>query len=466
MHRMVKIGMRSAYGILPGLLAGLLAGAEPSAPPRPILESDDAVIERPRTLTPERSDRQPAGRSVNPTGGPSKPSAAGGAGSAPRQGGTAPGNGPGGRTAAGSRTSGPAAAAERTAPPPPSIEHDTVILVNEQRFRGTVLAAQPDPAWVAINTGTGTLRLPRDTVLRVEYGLTARMGQVKATDLAGLVDLARWCRANGRNPEALQLMTKAVALPGCDTPSRGLYATLVDELDGADKALPLYIGYRNAGGDEPAILARLAELQAARSAWEEQMRALGLDPGASAAAGTPMPAATASAVEEGYERYKWDPDQPAYSAPATIALTTLVTPEGPRRVMDLTVQPHPTNTQIDKAAIVMRRPLTLKGRAKLGMLVANRGSEEIRIGIAVKTGQEWTYFESRPQLVKPTDSGKEFQQLTFDLGASDFKSKATNWDHTAAITGLDQVRELQILVHNGRRDASLWIAGIAFEGGE
>ena len=164
----------------------------------------------------------------------------------------------------------------RTGPAPAAIEHDIVILTNEQRFLGTVLSDQPDADWLSINTGNGTLRLARERVARVEFGLTARMGRVKTDDLAGLIDLAYWCRANGRNPQALALLTKAVALPDCDLKTRGLYAQLVDEQEGADKALPLYIAYRNAGGTDAELLARLSELEKARSDWEEQMRALGL----------------------------------------------------------------------------------------------------------------------------------------------------------------------------------------------
>ena len=356
-------------------------------------------------------------------------------------------------------------AAERTGPAPTAIEHDTVILTNEQHFLGTVLTDQPDPAWVAINTGSGVMRIPRERVARVEYGLTARMGKVKVDDLAALVDLAMWCRANGRNAQALVLLTKAVTLAGCDLKTRGLYAQLIDEQDGADKALPLYIAYRNAGGTEPEIIARLGELETARTAWEEQMRALGLDTGATDS-GAPRANATPSSVEEGYEKYKWDSDSLDWSSPAKPTLVTLVTPEGPRRVMQVDVEPHPSKPDVDKAAIVLRRPLALRSGAKLTMLVANRGTSDLRLGIAVKSGAEWTYFESKPQSVAATQTGQEFTQLSFDLGASDFKTQASGWAHSARIANLEQVRELQILLHNGTKSGSVWIAGIAFEGGE
>jgi hypothetical protein len=440
--------MRIAYMILAPLLSTALAeaGEHGGGAPKPRLEPAPQRRVEPNAptsaagATTARTLRSPATVGSQPSNAP----APGGSPTAP----SAPGTPP------------------RTGPAPQAIEHDTVILTNEQQFLGTVLSDQPDPAWVAINTGSGVLRLARDRVARVEYGLTARMGKVKADDLAALVDLAMWCRANARNPQALELLTKAVALAGCDLKTRGLYAQLVDEQEGADKALPLYIAYRNAGGTEPEIIARLGELETARTAWEEQMRALGLDPGATAAAGAPMAAATSSAVEEGYEKYKWDSDSLDWSSPAKPTLVTLVTPEGPRRVMQVDVEAHPSKPNVDKAAIVLRRPLALRSGAKLTMLVANRGTADLRLGIAVKSGADWTYYESKPQNVVATQSGQEFTQLSFDLGASDFKAQSTGWAHSARIAHLEQVRELQILLHNGSKSGSVWIAGIAFEGGE
>lgn len=442
--------MQSAYTPFASLLLTAVAIAAEPAPPRPVMPPDDnAPAASARRLAPTKPANAPTSAPAKPGAGTSKPASPATA-----------------TTTAATTGSAAAADGQRTGPAPSAIEHDTVILVNEQRFLGTVLASQSDPDWVTINTGTGVLNIPRDRVKRVEFGLTARMGRVKADDLAGLVDLARWCRANARNPQALALLGKAVALPECDLETRGLYAQLVDEIEGADKALPLYLAYRNGGGSAADILARLAELETARTAWEEQMRAMGLNPGASDESGQPVAAATSSAVEEGYEKYKWTPDALDWSSPAKPTLITLVTPEGPRRVMQIDVEPHPSKPEVDKAAIVLRNQLSVRQGSKLTMLVANRGSDDLRLGIAVKTGGEWTYYESKTQVAPATQSGQEFTQLSFDLGASDFKAKSSDWAYSARIAGLDQLRELQILVHNGRKEGSVWIAGITFEGGE
>lgn len=452
--------MPLARTLLPLALLVAVQAAErvpaPPVPPPPLLEPDIPAPDLPTADDRNQTDgvapthgrqrlRPASGNARQPRTPPAKPAPPPAAAEPPAAGGPEP---------------------ERTGPPPPAVEHDIIILVNRQRFRGTVLSDQPDPAWVAINTGSGVMRIPRDTIAKVELGLTARIGRLKPDDLDGTIALARECRAYARSSDAHQLLARAVTLPGCDLDTRGLYAQLVDELEGADKALPLYLAYRNAGGGDAAILARLAELETARNAWEEQMRALGLDPGASLAAGSPVPAATASTVEEGYEKYKWNQDSLEWSSPAKPTTLTLVTPEGPRKVMQIDVEPHPSKPDIDKAAIILRQPLTLRPGQKLNLLAANRGSTDLRLGIAVKTGSAWTYYESLPKVVPGSSSGQEFVALTFDLGAADFKSKASNWAHTARIGDLDRVRELQLLIHNGRFAGSLWVAGISFAGGE
>lgn len=451
MHRMTTMGMRAAYTLLIPVLSLMAVEPPPgiSVPrPRPILENGQAAPAT-RTMGGASTSARPA-RPEAPAAGPATAGKPGGGAKTP----------PPAKAPASDETATPADGTASGS----TIDHDTVILTNEQRFQGTVLANQDTPDQVAINTGSGVLVISRNRVARVEYGLTARMGKVKKDDLAGLVDLAHWCRSNRRNAEALQLLVKAVALPGCDIKTRGLYAQLVDEIEGAEHALPLYVAYRNGGGDDAEILARLSELEKARQAWEEQMRALGLDPGASSESGAPVAAATASQVEEGYEKYTWVGDNPKFANPVTISQTVLATPDGPRKVLQVDYQPNPDNAGVDKAAVVLRRQVQLDLTKKMTFLAANRSAKDVRIAIAVKTGTDWTYYESPTQSLPSTSSGQEFVSLSFDLGASTFKSAASQWAHSGRIEHPEMVRELQILIHNGRNEGSLWLAGIAFSG--
>lgn len=343
-------------------------------------------------------------------------------------------------------------------------DRDLIILDNAQRFRGTVVSEQSDAEWVTVDTGSGRLRLPRARIARVEYGLAARVAQVAPGDLQGLIDLAHWCRAHGHHEQARAALNRAVAFPDCPLAVRGLHARVVDELEGPEVALPLYIAYRNAGGEDPELLARLAELEAARAAWAEQLRGLGLDPEATLREGRPVAAASATPVDEGYERFPWVADHPQWSAPARIETITLLTPEGPRRVLQVDVEPQPDKPALDKAALVLRRPLQLTGRRAFGLLVANASDREIRIALALKTGAQWTYHESRALPVPPGGAAQEFVPLSFDLTAADFKTQASGWAHRARVADLHQVREVQIVIYHGRRSLRLWLAGIGLHG--
>jgi hypothetical protein len=352
----------------------------------------------------------------------------------------------------------------KAAEPTSTVDPDIVILRNQQRFSGTVLSNQSDPDVVAINTGTGILRLRRDIIASVHLGLTARIGQVKTDDAEGLVTLAAECRSRRRNREALDLLKRAVALPTCELRARGLYAELIDELEGPETALPLYLAYRAAGGDDPAILGRLKELETARQLWEQEMRNQGLDPVATAATGQPTPSATATPIDEGLEKFGWMGDD-RWANPVKTTQISLVTTEGVRKVLQVDYDGHPEKS-FDKAAVVLRRPLQLKGGAKLGFLLCNRAGKEIALAIALKAGPNWTYFESPPQRVQAAGQAEEFVSVSFDLGAANFKSEASGWAYNARLEHIDNVRELQVLIMNGKSKGQILLAGIGLDAPE
>jgi hypothetical protein len=363
---------------------------------------------------------------------------------------------------------GPATTAATTAattPPKPTTAPlllDTVLLANGQRIEGTVYAMQPDPDRLAIGTGSGILHVRRELVASIDYGLTARMGRVKADDLPGLVDLAMWCRAMGYQRQAMTLLAKAVALPGCDLPTRAIFATLVDEMEGPERALPLYAAYRAAGGDDPAILARLAELEQARADWEGKMRSAGLDPAKAEASGELAMSATSSAVESGYEVKNWRSENPKFANPASCSQETILTPQGPRRVLRVEYTASPTEPRLDKAAIGLRTQLALTERTQLILQAQNLTERDLRLAVAVKTGDQWTYHESLSQTLPRPSNANEFSTITFDLAAATFKTQASGWANNARIGKLDQVCELQILILNGRTSGTIRFAGVYF----
>ena len=82
----------------------------------------------------------------------------------------------------------------------------------------------------------------------------------------------------------------------------------------------------------------------------------------------------------------------------------------------------------------------------------------IRVAIALKTGQ-WVYFESAQQTVKTADGWKE---LRFDLKGKEFKSQKSDWVNNTAIEGLEDVKEIEVLLYNQDAEGTALISGMRF----
>jgi hypothetical protein len=115
----------------------------------------------------------------------------------------------------------------------------------------------------------------------------------------------------------------------------------------------------------------------------------------------------------------------------------------------------------DKAAIKKAMTYAVDDdHTVLSLRVQNRGDKPMKIAIAVKTnGQKWLYHESALKIVTPSD---DFKEVRFNLKSSDFKSQATNWANNGTIADLNEIKELQLLVYNGKDEANLLVHGMAF----
>src|ERR1043165_7307320 len=83
---------------------------------------------------------------------------------------------------------------------------DLVVLKNGQRIAGTVdPSIDVGPDQVAINTGSGILRVAKAAIASEDLGFDARKRRLKPDDFAGHLALAAWCRSQGMNQEALAL---------------------------------------------------------------------------------------------------------------------------------------------------------------------------------------------------------------------------------------------------------------------
>ena len=350
----------------------------------------------------------------------------------------------------------------------PLIGADLIVLDNGQRIAGVLdQKVERLPGQVAINTGNGFIRIAKEQVKSEDLGYATKRARLKEDDLAAVVELAHWCRVKGMNPETLDLLKIAVALPGVELPERALHARLVDELKGPDEAFDLYLAYRSDGGKDPATIARLETLEKAKAVADAGPNPAAQNvPGLAPSAGAPVAGPVVSSkvaglrplpnLGDGLETRGWVPEALQYSNPVEAKVIDLTTADGASRALEITFKAG----KLDKAAVrrnVNNLKLGVSDNSVLTFWAQNPGDKPINLSIAIKTGDKWDFHESPLMRVKPGD----FQQLKFDLKASNFKSVETSWANTGKVANLDDIKELQLLIYN-QTDGSLIITNMGF----
>ena len=338
---------------------------------------------------------------------------------------------------------------------------DLVILDNQQRIPGQLEDDPESAEFVLVRTLNGTLRLKKSRITAIELGVTSRLKQIKPDDLDGLIAFARWCRAKGHHQAALTALDKAFNLARVDSKrtwdlsALALYARLTDEITGPEAALPLYRWYRSTGGKDAEPMGRLDQLEAIVGRSDD---AIGPPPvlPRQPAPDPDKPIASTSGAE-GMEIKGWQGENPQWSNPVQTGLSPLIGDDrldGVKNALEVKFGKGGK----DKATI--KKPVNLDATEDhvLVLRVRNKGDRNVRVAVALKTGQ-WVYFESPQQSVKESDGWKE---LRFDLKGKDFKSEKSEWTNNASIDGLDDVKEVQVLLYNQDAEGSALISGMRF----
>ncbi|MDA3960431.1 MAG: hypothetical protein PF961_06550 [Planctomycetota bacterium] len=327
---------------------------------------------------------------------------------------------------------------------PVQVGEDLVILTNQHRISGYLLSQTSES--VTIRTVGGVLRLPRRLVASAEPGFDRRLAELTADDLAGHIDLAQWCLARNRRADALAVLKQVLTHPDLDRDTLRTLARLTDEIEGPEAALPIYRAYRNTGGTDQTTLARLATLEAIdaengalETAFQEQLRA--------------------RQVAEGLESTRrWSSEDPKWANKVSTRLVE-APDSGGDRVMRLSFTGDETD-RYKKAAIRWREQLDVRGSNILYLEVSNPGATQLPLSIAVKSGPNWDYFESTVQAV-PNDGN--WHALEFDLTDKIYKCAEDNYGaHRFSVGQPNDIREIQIQVHNGVKDGDLFVNNVGF----
>lgn len=326
---------------------------------------------------------------------------------------------------------------------------DILILNNGQRLVGSIVGIPQDSdQTIRLQSTSGELELQRWMVARVELSLDKRLEMAHELEDADKLALTRELMAADRKSEAWRLL-QSLDLDPRTMPLGDLLllVRLRDELgDGSDveELIDLYRLYAERGGKDPAALARLEQLEAAQEDYqaslEDYRRKIDELP----------------PVVDGLEqRQKWRSEDPKYANAVTISHKS----RGEGKRENVFLQVDVAGGSDYKGAMVLNETMNLDADAVLTLHVTNVGDHQVPISIAIKTGEDWTYYESKPVTVPPAARDLE---IGFDLQASTFKSQATKWSHRARARNLDQVREIQIQFHNQRKDATLYLDAIGF----
>ena len=336
---------------------------------------------------------------------------------------------------------------------------DLVILDNQQRITGTLEVDPENADWAVVKTLSGTLRLRKARISGVELGVTSRYKQLKDDDLEGLIAFSRWARAKNHHQAALSALDRAFNLVrinprrSFDLEALALYGRLVDELQGPEAGLPLYRWYRTLGGQDVETIARLDQLEAIVGRDDASLPPTSTLKTPVAEIEKPSP--TVASVE-GLEVNGWQAENPQWSNPAQSEIVPLIGDDrlaGAKRALQVTFGKGGK----DKASI--KKPVNLDATDShvLSLYVRSKNAP-VRVAIAVKTGN-WVYHESTIQAVRPDDGWKD---LRFDLKEATFKSERSQWVNNDSVDGLDDVKEIQILIYNKDAEGKALISSMRF----
>jgi len=162
----------------------------------------------------------------------------------------------------------------------------------------------------------------------------------------------------------------------------------------------------------------------------------------------PSPAAANEGLEaaEGWKLADWE--DPGQSRKVEIgrggnALAYLATAGGPN----------------GKSALVLTRDLAIADKGSMRLAVYNPGAAPVRIAAAFWFGDNWVYYESKPQDVE----SRAWKTLAFDLAATDFKTPSSKWEYRAGLWKRENTKQLAVLLFAGGKTGAVFLDGLAVD---
>jgi hypothetical protein len=321
---------------------------------------------------------------------------------------------------------------------------DVVQLSNGQRITGTLnLSAPVEPELVEIKTPQGVLRLRKDLIASIDEGFDSRRARTRDDDPVALYDLAKWCMSHEMKDKALEMIEIADRCPNRDLDVLALKARLIDLLKSPTEAEAMYVAYRDAGGTNGETLARLAELEQARTAYEG-----GAKPQIDQQQRVPV-------IADGLEVRGWEMEAQQWSNPVDSKIITEDREDGSKNQV---LQIEFRSGDKEKGSVKKTYRQSIEATPMLTLWAQNKSDRPVRLALAVKTGK-YVFHES-PSLDVPSD--KKWVQMRFNLSGKNFKSETSGWGYTGTVSDLNDVKELQFLIYNGSNSGILVLDEVQF----
>ncbi len=333
-----------------------------------------------------------------------------------------------------------------------SAKADTVIFKAGTKLDCKVKGDTPEGLFIVLgDEEKGSMILDRATIERIEYDYDSRLKELAEREAATGANLAQehyelgvWCEEQG--PRDRQMYGRAL--------ERYLYCK---DKPGVPEDIWLRLGrmYEKIEPPNPQeALAAYSEYLKRDPASAEAKAAVERLANEAAAKAAPAPAEPDKS--EGLEVKGWSIQGAGNWA--NQGSVRSITDTGNNRTAVLQVRYEGSGK--DKTAVCLPLPGDLSKAKAIVFDAFNPEKADARVAVAVVTGPAFEWYESRTAVAK---AGGWTMGMRFDLTFSNWKCKASGWNHAVKPSDLNNMRTLWILIYNGGNNGGIYLDSIRIE---
>ncbi len=336
-----------------------------------------------------------------------------------------------------------------------SARADTIIFKTGTTLECKVVGDTPEGLLVILgNDDSASMVLDRSTIARIEYDYDSRLAEIRRHEKAQGRELHSehyrlgvWCEDHGLEDESMydRALDRYLYCKGKKGVPDEVYLRMgrmyekcsTPNLVEAYNAYAEYLKHRPDAVEAEAAIKRLAPQ-------------ITKQPTATPAVPDKIPAG------EGLETATWSWER--WSNPGTVRN---VKDTGNKRTTVLEMKYRKGGK--DKSAFVHRINGDISKKKALLLDIFNPGKHPLSIAVAIVTGGNYDWFESKAVTAGPGQWTLGTKGMRFDLTMKTWKSKATGWRNITRPKNLNATRNLVILIYNRGNQGLVYADNIRFE---